>query len=619
MSEALYPYYQRELEFIRRLTREFAQQFPAAASRLLLEENRAVDPHVERMIEAFALLAGRVHHKLDDEFPELTDALLGVLYPHYLAPIPSMSVVEFGLNAAQAQLPEGFVIPAHTQLKTRDEFDGLRCQYRTGYPVTLWPVAVTEARLAPPPYPQGWKPPPRTAAALRLQIECVSDIPFSALTLSRLRLFLHGDNAVIGGLYELLFKHARQVVFRPLERATSLQPVVCEPRDALRPVGFESDEGLLPYGRQSFPGYRLLTEFFTFRSKFLFIDLCGFDKVHDAGFQHKMEAVIFLERTEGNLEQAVDASTFRLGCTPVVNLFDKTAEPKSFTQTRPEYLVVPDVAYPLGMEVHSVESVAVVDAAQGRSTEYQPFYSFRHGGGRDVNRAFWHAERRPAGGEGDRGTDVYLHLVDLDFDPKAPAEGNLVVRTLCTNRDLPLKLQKAGDDLAFDWDFAGPITGVRCLRAPTPALRPRSRKGAHWKLISHLSLNHLSLTDPVEGRAALQEVLRLYDFSDPQSGMQLAAVNEQMIDGVLSVSSRPVVRRTGAPTSSGFARGVEVTIEFDEQKYVGAGLYLFACVLERFLGLYVSVNSFSQLSAVTRQGQVVLRDRPPRAGEQPLL
>ncbi len=423
MSETLYPYYERELVFIRQLAQEFARQFPAAAGRLLLEPNRSVDPHVERMIEAFALLAGRVHHKLDDEFPELTDALLGVLYPHYLAPIPSMSVVQFALNPAQAQLPEGFPIPAHTKLRTRDVIDGLRCEYRTGYPVTLWPVAVAEARLATPPFPPGWKPPPRTAAALRLQIECVSEIPFSALTLSRLRLFLFGDNAVIGGLYELLFNHARQVVFRPLERATSLQPVVCEPREALRPVGFEADEGLLPYGRQSFPGYRLLTEFFAFRAKFLFIDLCGFDKVHDAGFQQKLEAVIFLDRTEPNLEQAVEASTFRLGCAPVVNLFEQTAEPKPVTQTRPEYLVTPDVAFPLGMEVYSVESVTSVDPTKGATTEYQPFYSFRHGGGRDVSRAFWYAERRPATGEGDNGTDVYLHLVDLDFDPKAPAEG----------------------------------------------------------------------------------------------------------------------------------------------------------------------------------------------------
>src|ERR1700676_1155603 len=194
MSDALYKYYEHELTFFRQDAPDFAKKYPAIAGRLRLERGTAVDPHVERLIEGFALLAGRIHHKLDDEFPELTDALLSVLYPHYLAPIPSMSVVQFGLNPAQAQLPEGFPIPAHTRLKTRDLIDGLRCEYRTGYPVTLWPVAVTEAALSTPPFPQGWKPPPRTAAALRLKLECVSEIPFSALTLERLRLFLSGDN-----------------------------------------------------------------------------------------------------------------------------------------------------------------------------------------------------------------------------------------------------------------------------------------------------------------------------------------------------------------------------------------------------------------------------------------
>jgi type VI secretion system protein ImpG len=619
MSETLYPYYERELVFFRHLAGEFAKQYPAAAGRLLLEQGRSVDPHVERLIEAFALLAGRVHLKLDDEFPELTDALLGVLYPHFLAPIPSMSIVQFDLNAAQAQLPEGFSIPRHSKLKTRQPIDGLRCDYRTGYPVTLWPVALTEAQLAPPPFPQGWRPPPRTVVALRLRLEAAGDLPFSALTMDKLRLYLHGDNAVIGGLYEKLFNHVLQVVFRPLERATKVQPVARQPQDVILPVGFDADEGLLPYGRQSFPGYRLLTEFFAFASKFLFIDLAGFDAVRQAGFQKAMEVVFFLDRTSPGLEQAVDATTFRVGCTPAINLFEQTAEPKPVTQVRPEYKIVPDVAYPQGMEVYSIEGVESVDPTKATTVEYQPFYSFRHGGGRDEKRAFWYAERRRATGENDRGSDVFLHLVDLDFDPRQPAEGTLVIRTLCTNRDLPTKLQQAGDELALELEMAAPLSRVRCLRAPTPTLRPPARRGAQWKLISHLSLNHLSLTDPVEGKAALQEILRLYDFSDPNAVRQLHAVNQQIIDGVTAVSSRPVVDRVGGPTSGGFARGLEVTVEFDEQKYVGAGLYLFACVLERFLGLYVSVNSFCRFVARTRQSEAPLKRWPPRAGEQPLL
>src|SRR5262249_7102821 len=151
-------------------------------------------------------------------------------------------------------------------------------------------------------------------------------------------------------------------------------------------------------------------------------------------------------------------------------------------------------------------------------------------------------------------TNVYLHLVDLDFDPREPAEGTLIIRTTCTNRDLPTKLQQQGDDLQFELEMAAPLERVRCLRAPTSTLRPPpNRRGVYWKLVSHLSLNHLSLTDPVEGLAALQEMLRLYDFSDPRAGRQLRAVNEQMIEGITALGSRPVVDRVGGPTAGGFA------------------------------------------------------------------
>src|SRR5580693_6478477 len=114
------------------MAQEFAKQFPGAAARLLLEENRSLDPHVERLLEGFALLAGRVHHKIDDEFPELTDALLSILYPHYLAPIPSMAIVQFDLDPERAQLPDGFRIAKHSQLHTA-RVGGVECKFRTGY------------------------------------------------------------------------------------------------------------------------------------------------------------------------------------------------------------------------------------------------------------------------------------------------------------------------------------------------------------------------------------------------------------------------------------------------------------------------------------------------------
>jgi type VI secretion system protein ImpG len=222
-------------------------------------------------------------------------------------------------------------------------------------------------------------------------------------------------------------------------------------------------------------------------------------------------------------------------------------------------------------------------------------------------------------GENDKGTDVYLRLVDLGFNPRLPAESALVVRTTCTNRNLPVKLQLAGEDLYFELEAAAPLAGLRCLRTPTTPLRPHLQKGAYWRLVSHLALNHLSITDPLEGKAALQEILKLYDFSDAETGQGQAAVTQQLIEGITAVSSRRVVGRTGGSISSGFCRGVEVTVELDEEKYVGTGTFLFASVLERFLGLYASINSFSQLVARTAQGEGYFKKWPPRAGDLQLL
>src|SRR5262245_18319907 len=180
MSDALYGYYEGELVFIRQLAQEFAKKYPAAAGRLFLEQNRgtSVDPHVERLIEAFALLTARVQHKLDDEFPDLTEALLGVLYPHYLAQIPSMAVIQFDADPGRTQLSDGFPIPAGSKLHTQPVGD-LLCRFRASFPVTLWPVVLTLSQMMTPPFPSGWNPPPRTAAAIRLQLECQGELKLS--------------------------------------------------------------------------------------------------------------------------------------------------------------------------------------------------------------------------------------------------------------------------------------------------------------------------------------------------------------------------------------------------------------------------------------------------------
>jgi len=613
MSDPLLPYYERELSFIRRLGGEFAKTHPRIAGRLDLGPGGSQDPHVERLIEAFAYLNARTRHKLEDDFPEITDALMGVLYPHYQAPIPSMVVVQFELDRGQGDLVGGYTVPGGAPLET-DPIDGQPCRFRTCYPTTLWPIELTSAEIASRPFtaPEtGCSP--QSLAVLRLQLRCFDKaMTFSQLKVPALRFFLRGQPQHVFWLYELIFNNTLGVALAngPGDR----EPVLLGPQ-CLEPVGFERDQGVLPYASRSFLGYRVLTEYFAFPEKYLFLDIAGLDAGVLGNAGNQLEIYFYLNQTSVDLEQNVTGDTFRLGCTPIVNLYQQRAEPIALTHTQTEYRVIPDARRPLAGEVYSIDRVTATSPNNER-VEYQPFYSFKHATGRQEQKTFWYATRRPAGQIGqrvDNGTEVYLSLVDLGLDSSVAADWTLDVETTCLNRDLPHRIQLDDGQARLRLSQGAPLSRIECMTGrPTPTRRPALKHGAIWRLISHLSLNHLSLVDYEEGADALREILKLYDFAD-------SAETRSMIDGVLSVRSRRVVGRSGQQSGSGFCRGVEVAVHFDEERFSGSGVFLFACVLERFLGLYCSINSFSKLVATTNKREGALKKWPPRAGETVLL
>jgi type VI secretion system protein ImpG len=606
MADELLTYYERELSFLRQMGAEFAAKYPKIAARLLLESDASEDPHVERLVQAVAFLAARVHHKIDDEFPEITESLLNVLYPHYLAPIPSMSIVQFVLDPDQGKITSGYDIPKHSTLYSQP-VDGSPCRFRTCYPVKLWPLQVEVAALESVDSRLGVLP--RAAVGvIRIELRCLSGIKFAELELDRLRFFLHGEGPLTYALYELLFNNVVEVRLRPPKTDGKL-PDVLLPPSSIRPVGFSSDEGLLPYGPRSFLGYRLMQEYFSFPDKFLFFDLTGIDRAVQTKFGDQIEIVILLNRLP-RLDQPVTRDTFRLGCSPVVNLFSQTAEPLRLSHAQTEYQVFPDIRRQSATEVHSVNSVVSTAPGSDEIIEFEPFYSFKHAVEREVQQAFWYASRRPSPKKGDNGTEVYLSFVDLNFRPNLPAVETLVIHTTCSNRDLPGKLPFGGDRGEFELEGAAPLSRIRCLRKPTETLRAPLRRGTQWRIISHLALNYLSLCEG--GRDALQEILKIYDFGD-------SASVRQQISGIVGVTSRQIVGRPRSMSWNGFCRGLEVTLELDEEKFIGSGVFLFAAVLEKFFGLYTSLNSFTQLVAKTRQREEPLRRWPPRAGEQILL
>ncbi|MBX6314334.1 MAG: type VI secretion system baseplate subunit TssF, partial [Isosphaeraceae bacterium] len=333
------------------------------------------------------------------------------------------------------------------------------------------------------------------------------------------------------------------------------------------------------------------------------------DRLRGRGWGGRIEVLFFLKRRP-RAEVSADAENFRLGCTPIVNLFSLVAEPIRLDQTQAEYRVIPDVHRPLATEVYAIEEVTSTSSYLDEPVRFEPFYALRHGGrGRE---AYWYESRRPSQRPNDPGMEVYLSFVDSEFHPTRPAGETITVRALCTNRDLPSRLPFGGDQGDFALAAPGPISRVRSLRKPTPSLRPRLGRGAQWRLISHLALNHLSLADSEEGLEALRAVLRLYDWAD-------SAVTRQQIDGITRVASRRIAARTGRTNGNAVCQGMEVTLEFDESHFIGSGVFLMASVLERFLGMYASINSFTRLEARTRQREEILKRWPPRAGDRTLL
>lgn len=613
MRDELLLYYERELDYLRKSGARFAEKHPKVASRLVLEPTKCEDPHVERLLESFALLAARIHLKLDDEFPEITEALLSIVYPQLVRPIPSMSVVEFQLDPEKGKLTSGMRIERDSSLFSKP-ISGTPCTFRTCYDTTLWPISVTAAEWLPT---SQVKPAIRTtdaAWAVRLELRCAKDVTFAALKPDKLRFYLDGEGGFVNALYELLFSRMVRIQVRDLAPNSSRSPVFL-PASALVPVGFAPNEGMLPYPSSTFEGHRLLLEYFAFPEKFFFIDLTGLEALAGADFKDAIEVIFLISDVSDSsrvqrLELELSRKTFRMGCTPVVNLFSQLAEPIQLNLRRSEYPLNPDVRRPYSVEVYSIDEVMAINAASQKITAYEPFYSLHHSARSDDGSCFWTARRRPSPRPNDDGTDVSLSLLDLSLKNVHPDATVLSVRTTCTNRDLPARLPFGNQDSDFELEGAAALRRIVALHKPTTPIRPVLGKGVLWRLVSHLSLNYLSMVQ--EGKDALQEMLRLYDF-------KRSAYAQNVIQSILKISSKPDFTRLVSEQGISFARGLRIEMEIDEEQFAGGGAFLFASILDRFFGLAASLNSFTQLSVTTPQRKEGLYKWEPRSGRRLLL
>ena len=617
--EDLLPYYYAELTRLRKEGAEFARKYPKVAGRLELGSEESADPHVERLIESFAFLTARIQRGIEEDLPEVTSALLDVLYPHFLHPVPAMTVVRFDVDPRQGKLTTGHRIPRHTPVFTharetdegaRHRGEGLPCRFRTCYPVTLWPLATASADFVSTGKYDFLDSETRVARVLRVRVRLQGEGKLGELRLRDLRFHLDGETRTSTALYELLFAHLDRVALLPEGGA---EPVWLgdDETPAVLPVGFGPDEEVIPYPRHSHPAYRLLQEYFTVPRKFLFFDVRGLEEAarSEAFREGRGFDLLFLLRRPPPERLEVGAGNFVLGCTPALNLFPRVTEPVRIDHRRTGYRLVPDARRERTTEIHSILRVSASSDLDDRTRVLEPFFSFSHAAEERGQRAFWHARRTPSGRKEVPGTEMWLSFLDLDFHPTQPPSQTVYAHVLCTNRRLAQQLPAGAE---FQMEVAAPVARIVALDRPTPQIDPALGPATQWRLVSHLSLNYLSLTDRAGGLQALRGILRLY-------GDLAQRYVQDQVNGIVAMECTPDVARVPDARWPGFYRGTRVELTFDEELYGGMGAFLFASVLSRFFGLYASINSFTRLVIHSRQREGTWKEWEPVSGAQTLL
>ncbi|MEM7317564.1 MAG: type VI secretion system baseplate subunit TssF [Pseudomonadota bacterium] len=617
MDTRLLKHYETELAFLREMGAEFADAYPKIASRLGMEGIEVLDPYVERLLEGSAFLAARVQLELEMQFPVLTGNLLEIVYPHYLAPTPSMMIAELVPDVTNAALKEGYTIPRGSVLRSRlMEGEQTPCDFRSSQDVTLWPIEVAEAEYIDGRgelVAAGVTRDVEARAGLRLRLRRTDKELISDLTLDSLVLHLDTQSGRAWALHELLCTQCQGVTGRSTDRRDDWAERL--PEGGIRAKGFAKDEALLPTPRQSFDGYRLLQEYFAMPERYLFVELTGLQPAIQKAKGQDVDIYILLRDGDKDSAPAVTPTAFTLHATPAINLFHRRCDRMQVTTRDTEHHVVPNRTAGLDFEIFSIEKVRGIRGDEDGEIPFRPFYSSTDlTAAGDIHPAYYTVSRRMRQrNEKERlrgvrtsylGSEVFLSLVDRKQAPYPDQLEQLAVEAMCSNRDLPLLLATGGDDV-FHLPNGGPVDKVKLPVTPTRPHANLAQGDAAWKLISHLSLNYLSINgEHGEGGVdALRELLGIYAPLGDR-------VIEKQLEGLVGVSSRPIVRRMSDEVMSTAVRGLEITLVFDESFYEGTSVYVLGAVLERFFRKYTTINSFTETVLKTERRGEIARWRP---------
>jgi len=643
MDPHLADYYAQELTHLKGVCAEFAEKHAKVGQRLDLSSDAkhlSRDPYVLMLLQGVAFLAARVRYQLDADFPRFSQTLLEIVYPHFLRPVPSMAMVGFQPREGDRGLATGFEIPRHTVLRAAmGKAERTACQFATAHPVRLWPFSLSGVDyLSSRTVGQlGEALPDKVRAALRFRFEMHGNLAFRQIAGDGVKIpgcnrievhlredgqgCLRGPSQRVLALYEHILRHGIGLALQwgPSERKQTR----ILPRSSLRRVGFAPQEALLPIDDRTFQGYRLLREYFAFPDRFFFVAFDGLREALADCAEPELDLSVLLCEEEPAFDEAARPATdrwldhekrFALFATPCVNLFRHDFPRLDLSDRHSEYRIGADLEY----EVYALEAVTGYGSA-GEPREFRPLYSVHDN--EAVLAGYYTAHRRPRDlSPGERGasyvgSELCLTLVDPSEAPVPNSLTQLGVSAWCTNRHLGHRItvgQGATDFVPID--FSGPfLPEIRCLSGPTPPIAPPLEGSAGWGLIDGLALNYRSLADqdPRRCAAALRGVLR-HHLEESRSLLA------RQLQGLSSVQVTAQTRRVPCPGPPVFARGLEVTVLFDEARFEGTGPFLLGAVLEDFFSRYASINSFTETTIKSVQrGKLITW--PARYGTRPIF
>ncbi len=592
-------YFEREYNYLQYAGEEFARRHETLGSMLRMSEKQRKDPFVERLFEAFAFLAGRIHERLDDDMPEFAGGLLEQLFPHFLRPFPSCAILEArGLNGA---LSKAVTVPIHSQIQTpagrvkvkyrvtpgpggkhhtEEKIEPADFIFRTTRPLTVHPMRLRSVRI---------EDEKDDTSALILQFQPHRNVDYASLNLDRLQLYLHGSHFLKYSLLYYLNGHVSSISVRELtgreDHFASVKPYRIGIPGLSDGFTEEDEDGaLVPYARQTFRGYRLLQEYFAFPERFFFVEIRGLNQFEASGDGHPFEVKIAFD-TRISRELRPTENDIRINCVPIVNLFDAKAEPVMVNHRQPEYQIIPDADRRKSKEIYAVKSVAGVGENRQKQFSYTPITSYdlldiAH---EDYDyKRFFSIVRREA--EADMAVTA-IRLFGPSMAADEFAKESLSIDAIMSNGYLPAKYLKA-HSLNEPVNFPQGVEASN-LTVPTDVLPNPDRQNFLWALIAHLSMSYTTLADT----ETLRTLLGLYNWSRSQSNPN----RKKIMQGIVQVHP-PVPKNIYR--NRGLIRGIEFRVDINAREFEnGQGdIYLFGLVLSHFLAQYLTINSFVMLT-----------------------